>query len=241
MPVTEIQPFQFKQFSIAQDRCPMKVGTDGVLLGAWAEVSQAKNILDIGAGTGLIAIMLGQRTSDAEIDAVEIDEIACAQATENIERVAWSSRLKVFPISIQDYVKTSSKTYDLIVSNPPFFTGGTFSDKQDRASVRHAIKLPHGDLLGAVRALLTPHGKFSVILPYIEGLRFVELAATYNLFCTKSTQVRPKADKPIERLLLQFERTAKTTQENSLVIQKEERNEWTEEYIELTKSFYLNM
>ncbi|NJL74592.1 MAG: methyltransferase [Saprospiraceae bacterium] len=147
MPATEIQPFQFKQFSITQDRCPMKVGTDGVLLGAWAEVSQAKNILDVGAGTGLIAIMLGQRTSDAEIDAVEIDEIACAQATENIERVAWSSRLKVFPISIQDYVKTSSKTYDLIVSNPPFFTGGTFSDKQDRASVRHAIKLPHGDLL----------------------------------------------------------------------------------------------
>jgi tRNA1Val (adenine37-N6)-methyltransferase len=238
---SEIKPFQFKQFSIAQDRCPMRVGTDGVLLGAWADVNKVKNILDIGTGTGLIAIMLGQRTETAQVVAVEIDEAACQQAIENCQNVAWGNRVQAIPISIQDYAKAAKETFDLIVSNPPFFTGGTFSDNQDRASVRHAVKLPHGDLLGAVRTLLAQKGKFCVILPYIEGLRFVEMASTYHLYCTKSTKIYPKAGKPVERLLLQFEKEAKNMTEDSLIIQKEERNEWTEAYIQLTKDFYLNM
>lgn len=235
--------FQFKEFLICQDRCAMKVGTDGVLLGAWVDVKDAKNILDIGAGTGVIAIMLGQRTKDqvSSVHGIEIDPISAKQAKENMEAAPWSNRLSLFEQSIQDYAKSTSQDYDLIVSNPPFFSGGTFSQNQDRNDVRHTIKLPHGDLLSAVRTLLAPEGKFCVILPLIEGMRFKEMAAGYNLNCTKVTKVRPKKDKPVERLLLQFERNDLPAIEDELVIQKEARNDWTDEYIELAKAFYLKM
>ncbi|MEN0005623.1 MAG: methyltransferase [Bacteroidota bacterium] len=237
----QVKPFQFKQFTIEQDQCPMKVGTDGVLLGAWAEVAGAKKALDVGTGTGLIAIMLGQRTEELHIAAVEIDEKACEQAKANMAKVPWSDRLEVLNQPIQEYARSSSETYDLVVSNPPFFTGGTFSVKEDRNSVRHTVKLPHGDLLIAVRKLLAPAGKFAVILPYIEGLRFIELATTYNLHLTKKMEVRPKVDKGVERLLLQFERSPKAVVEESLVIQKAARNDWTADYIRLTGDFYLKM
>ncbi len=241
MKVNKIEPFQFKQFTIEQDKCPMKVGTDGVLLGAWADVSTSHTILDIGTGTGLIAIMLAQRCPTAQIHGVEIDEATCAQAAGNMANCIWKDTLTAFPISIQDFAATTSYTYDHIVSNPPFFTGGTFSDHQDRNSVRHTIKLAHGDLLIAVQKLLSSEGKFSIILPYLEGLRFEELATTYNLHCTRKLEVHSKVDKSIERLLLQFERTTKTQIVEKLVLQKEGRNDWTEEYISLTKDFYLNM
>lgn len=236
-----IKPFVFKQFQIAQDRCTMKVGTDGVLLGAWADVAGVKNALDIGTGSGVIAIMLGQRAPEAQIHAVEIDEEAYTQAQENMQNAPWADRLQAFSISIQDYAYTCKENYDLIVSNPPFFTGGTFSNNQDRNSVRHTIKLPHGDLLSAVRTLLSDSGRFCVILPFIEGLRLQELARNYNLYCNKITEVKPKADKSVERLLLQFEKIEKPLQKDSLIIQSELRNEWTAAYIALTGDFYLYM
>ncbi len=238
---TEIKPFYFKQFAIFQDRCSMKIGTDGVLLGAWADVSNAKTALDIGTGSGVIAIMIAQRTSSATIHAVEIDTEACTQAQENMLNAPWAARLTAFNTSIQDFASTHHHAYDLIISNPPFFTGGTFSNNQNRNSVRHTIKLPHGDLLSAVRTLLSEEGKFCVILPFIEGLRFQELAQSYNLYCTKITEVRPKADKPIERLLLQFERQEHPILKNELIIQYDGINEWTEAYVALTGDFYLYM
>jgi len=239
MPTTTVLPFQFKQFEIQQDQCPMKVGTDGTLLGAWAEVKDAKKILDIGTGTGLIAIMLGQRNEEAMIHAVEIDELACEQANENMQNAPWADRLQAFPIAIQDFVRNTREKYDLIVSNPPFFSGGTLSDKQGRNDVRHTVKLPHGDLLSAVRSLLSQQGKFALILPLIEGLRFEELAKNYNLYCTRKTEVYPRKNKNIERLLLQFERVEKLYGVDQLIIEKGERNDWTDEYRALTGAFYL--
>lgn len=235
------KPFYFKQFTIEQDRCAMKVGTDGVLLGAWADVSNAQSVLDIGTGSGVIAIMLAQRAQQASIDAVEVDEDAYNQALENVEACPWSERLSVVHASIQDYANEGAHQYDLIVSNPPFFSGGTFSASQDRNSVRHTVKLPHGDLLQAARKLLSKTGRFCVVLPLIEGLRFAELAQTYHLFCTRMTEVRPKADKPVERLLMEFQQDERPVQKDSLVIQHEERNDWTEAYIELTGAFYLKV
>lgn len=235
------EPFRFKQFSIEQDQCPMKVGTDGVLLGAWAEVSNARRALDIGTGTGLIALMLAQRNPELIVHAVEIDEVACQQARSNVEQSPWPDRVTVFFDSIQDFAKTNVEPYDLIVSNPPFFSGGTFSDNHDRNSIRHTIKLPHGDLLAATRKLLSKAGRFCVILPYVEGLRFEEMAKQYHLFCTKIMEVRSLADKPVERLLMQFERISGPVEKTELIIQKEGRNNWTDEYIELTGAFYLNM
>lgn len=235
------EPFQFKQFSIAQDKCSMKVGTDGVLLGAWANVQGAKRILDIGAGTGLIAIMLGQRNAEAEIHAVEIDDSAVVQAQENMQNAPWANRLSVFHQSIQDFSDTPTTPYDLIVSNPPFFSGGTFSFNQDRNSVRHTVKLPHGDMLRAVQKLLAKDGKFCVILPFVEGLRFQELAASFHFYCTRVTEVLPKSNKPVERLLMQFELESNTPQREQLIIQQEGPNEWTEAYQDLTRAFYLKM
>ncbi len=234
------KPFQFKSFVIDQDRCAMKVGTDGVLLGAWAPVERAARILDIGTGTGLIAIMLAQRTKDSAVDAVEIDEAACGQARENMERTSWSERLRAFPLSIQDYAKTKATRYDLIVSNPPFFSGGTFSGSQDRNAVRHTVKLPHGDLLGAVRSLLAPDGRFCVVLPFMEGLRFRELANHYHLYCTRMTEVVPREGKPVARLLLQFEPSLRPVVKDRLAI-ADENGRWTEAYKELTEPFYLKI
>ncbi len=154
MEIKTAKPFYFKQFTVQQDRCAMKIGTDGVLLGAWAEVTGARQVLDIGTGSGVIALMLAQRAEKALIHAVEVDEDAYGQACENVQAAPWAGRMSVFHAAIQDYVQTSGQQYDLIVSNPPFFSGGTFSASQDRNSVRHTVKLPHGDLLQAVRKLL---------------------------------------------------------------------------------------
>ncbi len=220
----------------------MKVGTDGVLLGAWSDATEADNILDIGSGTGLIAIMLAQRATTATIHAVEIDEEACSQATENMKASPWADRLSCFHASIQDFAKQSRQKYDLIVSNPPFFSGGTFSHSQDKNSVRHTIKLPHGDLLTAVRSLLAPHGKFCMILPHMEGLRFKEMANNYGIYCTKIVEVLPKLDKPIERLLLQFELNVKPLEKSELVIHNgNDTNDWSDGYRQLTGDYYLKL
>ena len=233
--------FLFKQFKVYQDKCTMKIGTDGVLLGAWADVSNAAYALDIGTGTGVIAIMLGQRTKEAIIHAVEIEDASFQQARENMKAVPWSDRLEIFHTPIQSFQPKEPERYDLIVSNPPFFSGGTFSHNQHRNQVRHTIKMPHGDLLTAARNFLTPSGRFCVVLPHIEGLRFQELAESYHLFCTKVTEVRPRAHKPVERLVLQFERRQAPVRRDELILQEEKGEEWTKDYKDLTREFYLKI
>ncbi len=236
-----IPDFKFKQFSIKQENCSMKVGTDGVLLGAWADVSEKKKILDIGTGTGLIAIMLSQRNQEAQILGVEVDEAAAQEAKINIESCPWSERLKIEKSSIQDFSKLSRESFDLIVCNPPFFTGGTLSKNQDRNDVRHTMKLPNGDMLSSARKLLAKNGKFCCILPLIEGLRLKEMAEQYHLYCTKITEVKGHPEKSIERLLLQFELEAKPLEKDELIIQKDKSRTYTEDYISLTGDFYLKM
>lgn len=235
------QPFQFKSFEIHQDSCAMKIGTDGILLGAWAKADGAKTVLDIGSGTGVIAIMMAQRNAVATIHAVEIEEAAAQQAQFNMNACPWKDRLSVFKTSIQDYAKSTSDRYDLVVSNPPFFSGGTFSADQNRKNVRHTVKLPNGDLLSAARQLMSPDGRFCVILPYLEGLQFVDMAKRYHLFCTKMVEVKSKVDKSVERLLIQFEKQDKPQEIDQLVIQHDARNDYTQAYIDLTGDFYLNM
>lgn len=243
-PSKAIKPFVFKQFTIEQDRCTMQVGTDGVLLGAWAPIGTANTILDIGTGTGLIAIMLAQRCEAGLIHAVEIDEEAYQQAKENMEQAPWSERLHAHLGSIQDFElpKGVEAGFDLIVSNPPFFSGGTFSFNQDRNSVRHTVKLPHNDLLRAVRRLLHSRGRFATILPLLEGLRFRELAESYHLYCTQMIEVQPKPSRSAERLLLVFEKEAKALpgHTSTLVLMQEDDIHRTEAYRSLTEAYYLN-
>lgn len=239
-----IKPFIFKQFAIEQDRCTMQVGTDGVLLGAWAPTGMANTILDIGTGTGLIAVMLAQRSEAKHIHAVEIDEAAYQQAKENMQAAPWADRLYAHLGSIQDFElpEEIEEGFDLIVSNPPFFSGGTFSFNQDRNSVRHTVKLPHNDLLRAVRRLLHKQGRFATILPLLEGLRFRELAESYHLYCTQMIEVQPKPSRSAERLLLVFEKETKAIPAHSstLVLMQEDDIHRTEAYRSLTEAYYLN-
>ncbi len=233
------QVFKFKEFEVIQDGSTMKVGTDGVLLGAWASVDSAGEILDIGTGTGIIALMLAQRASEAKVHAVEIDELAFLQAAENFKKAPWAEKLRCFHMSIQDFADATEQRYDLIVSNPPFFTGGTLSENSDKVAVRHTIKLPHGDLLLSVRQLLKKNGKFCVVLPYLEGLRFKEMAQTSGLFCNKATGVKPNALRSVERLLLEFSYIPGQYEYTELSLAKPDSLEWTTEYKNLTNSFYL--
>lgn len=231
------QEFVFKQFKILQDKCAMKVGTDAVLLGSWVNTSNAKTILDIGTGTGIIALMLAQK-SDATIDAIDIDKNAFVQASENIAGCKWKERIQIHHISLQQY-STDSPKYDLIVSNPPYFVDSSKASEESRTNARHTDQLPFSDLLNGVLNLLNPTGSFYVILPTKESQVFRDMAEEQNLFLTKLTRVITLADRPEKRLLMQFEFTKKALEENFITIEKDERHSYTDEYKELTKDYYL--
>jgi tRNA1Val (adenine37-N6)-methyltransferase len=232
--------FRFKQFEICQDKCAMKVGTDGVLLGAWANLSNVKNALDIGCGTGLLSLMMAQR-SDAIIDAVEIDYNAFCQAQENFNNSKWNHRINLYHQSIQQFAAESNRKYDFIISNPPYFQNAFRPNDDGRFYARHNVALPFDDLLKAASSLIQPGGTFSVILP-TEAEEFINMAVSYELHLVRKCNVYPNPTKPAKRLMLDFKklRTIKLFEEN-LVIEQEKRHEYTAEYIELTKAFYLKM
>lgn len=230
--------FQFKQFTIRQDRTPMKVGTDGVLLGAWATVEQAACMLDIGTGTGLIALMAAQRNLSAHIDALEIEPNACQQARENILASPWSQRITVIQTALQDYI--SPCTYDCILCNPPFFSQSTKTPDKGRTLARHNDSLPHPVLIEQVSRLLSPQGIFCVILPVAEALELIQQARPYRLFPAHITRVLPNPGKPPKRYLVQFAFDPARKQEDELVLELS-RHHYSPEYRNLTKAFYLKM
>jgi len=229
--------FHFKQFTINQDRCAMKVGTDGVLLGAWVKVNGAKKILDIGTGTGLIALMLAQK-SQAIIDAIDIDKDAFEQAKKNAADSKWKNRIHVFHSSLQEFAETFQNKYDLIVSNPPFFESAFKAGTEARNIARHTDEtLNFEDLICGVNKLLLPDGKFNVILPFKEGNCFIEKSKSGNLFVQKLTRVKTKSDKQEKRLMIEFGFQKTNPVEDDIVIQEEDLS-FTEEYIELTNDYY---
>jgi len=199
--------FRFQQFTIDQDKCAMKVGTDGILLGSWAPLLDSQQILDIGAGTGLIGLMLAQRQAAAEVTMIEVDEEAALQAKNNLEASPFRDRIEVVCCPVQEFRTEGNQRFDLIVSNPPFFTGGVISEQEGRASVRHTVKLSHQDLLRSVQRLLTPEGSFCLVLPWLEGLRFMELAKSYQLYTWQKIKVSPSPEKAPNRLLLLLRKT----------------------------------
>ncbi len=217
----------------------MKVGTDGVLLGAWADVSKAKCMLDIGTGTGLIALMLAQRSA-AVIDAVEIESSAYHQATENVKASQWKDRINVFHQSIQDFSKTQPKFYDLIVSNPPYFSRSFSSADKQKQLARHTDSLSFEALIRAVNSLLAPKGVFSLILPTDQAEHLINIAQEQNLFLFKELRVYPTQHKPEKRRLMSFSRQATVNfLSESLIIEPKQRHQYSPEYIALTKDFYL--
>jgi tRNA1Val (adenine37-N6)-methyltransferase len=231
--------FHFKQFSVRHDQSTMKVGTDGVLLGAWAKTDSAKTILDIGTGSGVIALMLAQRSApDTSIHAVEVEEKDAIQAAENVALSPWPNKVTVFQTSVQKFQPDTR--YDLIVSNPPYFINSQEPPDQRRIEVRHTALLSHDALLQSAVRLLNFTGQLSIILPNTEGNACIALALKYNLFCTRQWSFRTRQDKPIERLLLSFTFKMLPVDQGEILLYNGD-NDWSPEYRALTRDFYLKL
>ena len=229
--------FSFKQFTVCHDRCAMKVGTDGVLLGAWTEVASACRILDIGTGTGLISLMLAQRSS-AFIKAIDIDRDAVEQARGNVAESPWRERIEV---ELQDVCRyTSEAGFDVIVSNPPYFVNSLKCPDSQRNTARHTDDLDFERLIGSVVRLLSPDGMFSVVIPTDGMEQFYTIATRYGLHLSRQTLVHTKPGASPKRALLAFKRTSEKCIYDCLTIELS-RHVYSEEYIALTRDFYLKM
>ena len=238
--------FQFKQFLVKQDRTAFKVGTDGVLLGAWAGIENARSILDIGTGTGLLALMLAQRAStavpgkDLRIVALEIDEASCEQARDNVRSSPWSQSIRVIHKSFQEYSRTEHHRFDLIVSNPPFFSNALKPQSLPKEISRHDTWLNLQELAEGVGNLLAPAGKFCAILPVEEAERLQQSCMESGLHLYRIRRVRPTKRQSVKRHLLEFQWSrADTTEESEMAIELDKRHEYTGDYRELTREFYL--
>lgn len=234
------QYFRFKQFTIIQEKSAMKVGTDGVLLGAWVNCVDAKNVLDIGTGTGLIALMIAQRAKQAQVGAVEIDKDAFIEAELNIKNSPWKDRVSVFNTSFQIFSESSTQKYDLIVSNPPFFTQSKKADTESRTSARHDDTLSVADLFTGVSIILTDDGEFSIIIPSDNHDKFIKEAENVNMFCIKKLWLKPTPNLSPKRVMLAFSRIKSKCHKATMIIEVNGRHQYSDDYIELTKDFYLS-
>ncbi len=234
------QYFQFKQFNVRHDRCAMKVGTDGVLLGAWARVEHASTVLDVGTGTGLIALMAAQRNRTARVVAVELDPEAARQAAENVQESPWADRMEVVCADVKHY--EGDCLFDAIVSNPPYFANSLKSGEARRTAARHADGLTCADLLACVKRLLAHGGEFSVVIPFDASLHFIAEAAGKGLYLVRRTAVRTLAGMPPKRALLAFRKGLACGPEgisdDELVIETA-GHAYTDGYRRLTEDFYL--
>ena len=225
--------FRFKQFSVRQEVSAMKVGTDGVLLGAWATVSPEDRLaLDVGTGTGVIALMLAQRSAGLEIIGIDIDEAAAGEAASNFAASPWASHLAARPVSLQTFISEwEQQPFDLIVSNPPFFSASLKAPDAQRRTARHNDTLPLVELLAAARRLLSPSGRLSVIYPPEEARAFVMESESAGLYLSRLTRVISVAGQPPKRHLMEFSRTPAQPLFTDLVI-------GSPEYSTLTADFY---
>lgn len=230
--------FCFKYFRVEQSNCAMKVGTDGVLLGAWATVKSAKSCLDIGTGTGLLALMVAQRNRDVAVVAIELDDEAVIQAKENVEASPWPNRIQVVHSDVRSYCAV--KTFDHIISNPPYFNDSLKSSDTHRSLARHTSTLSYMELLACVKNLLAPQGIFSLILPYDVCTEFIDLAKSHNLYCSRFCKVMPLPNANPKRALMEFSFSKSDTVLEELVIESGGRHCYSPEYKELTKEFYLD-
>ncbi|MDI9877981.1 tRNA1(Val) (adenine(37)-N6)-methyltransferase [Flectobacillus longus] len=227
--------FQFKQFTIHQDQCAMKVSTDACILGAWVDVAQAENILDIGAGTGLLSLMMAQRCP-AHIDAIELDLPAFEQAKSNITQSKWSERIGVFHGKVQEF--SANKKYDYIVSNPPFYQNHLKSEKAQKNQAHHTETLSFEELLDSVLRLRTTSGKFAVLLPAYEANVLESLAINKGLFPQNRLTVRHRDGAKVLRVITEYGAEVGEVKSQELFI-KNAQEQYTEEFITLLKEYYL--
>lgn len=235
------KPFKFKQFTVRQDQCAMKIGTDSVLLGAWTSINHQPNtILDIGAGTGVLSLMLAQRSDAQQIEAIEIDDDAFEQCAENFEDSPWNDRLFCFHASLIEYIEAVDEKFDLIICNPPFYSEDYKTNNSSRDLARFNDAMPFEHLIYAVGNLLSKVGIFSIVIPYKEENRLIELASKSGLFPKRILHVNGDANSDIKRSLIEFQFKKSETHIAKLIIEKGRHN-YTQDYINLTKAFYIKM
>ncbi|MDR2027334.1 MAG: tRNA (adenine(22)-N(1))-methyltransferase TrmK [Prevotellaceae bacterium] len=229
--------FKFKQFTVRQDKTAMKVGVDSVLLGSWISVNGSeKNVLDIGSGTGLLALMMAQKIPAARIIACEIDGNACRQASGNISAAGWSERITVVNADIKTYTQNSG-SFDLIICNPPYFEKSLKSQDSKRNFARHSDSLSLSDLTDCVDRLLSNDGRFALIVPADKAGTVTELAGNKKLFPIRRLNVKSGETKPVNRVIMEFSRIFRPPEENTLTVRA--GNCYSDEYKSLTKDFYL--
>ena len=219
----------------------MKMGTDAVLLGAWVDVDNYPfSIFDIGSGTGILALMIAQRSHAEVIDAIEIDENAYEQCVDNFENSPWSDRLFCYHASLEEFADEVEDSYDIIISNPPFYSEDYKSDNSQRDLARFADALPFEHLLKSVSILLSEEGRFSVIIPFREEEKFIGLASRVHLFPNRILRVKGNPNSETKRSLIELSFSKSEIKLEELIIEIE-RHQYTEDYINLTKDFYLKM
>jgi tRNA1Val (adenine37-N6)-methyltransferase len=234
-------PFQFKQFSVNQDQCAMKIGTDSVLLGAWTSIKNNPfSILDIGAGTGVLSLMLAQRSHAQIIEALEIDDKAYEQCVDNFEQSLWNDRLFCYHASLEEFAEEIDDTYDLIICNPPFYSENYKTDNKQRDLARFQDAMPFEHILESTVKLLSENGSFSIVLPFSEEKKFIRLAAKVELYPKRVLNVRGNPSAEIKRSLIEFSVVKEDVEISELIIETT-RHQYTEDYINLTANFYLKM
>lgn len=235
------KPFQFKQFTVNQDQCAMKIGTDGVLLGAWTSVDHNPfNVLDIGAGTGILSLMIAQRSNAEQIEAIEIDDDAFEQCAENFENSPWNDRLFCFHASLIEYIEAVDEKFDLIICNPPFYSEDYKTEDKARNLARFSDAMPMEHIILAVYNLLSENGMFSIVIPHKMENTFIEEASLIGLSPNRILRVKGNPNSETKRSLIEFSYSETATKISELIIETE-RHQYTEDYINLTKGFYLKM
>ncbi|PQJ22837.1 tRNA (adenine-N(6)-)-methyltransferase [Tenacibaculum sp. SG-28] len=239
-----MEPFKFKEFTIHQDKCAMKIGTDGVLLGAWCSLENIPDtILDIGSGTGILALMMAQRSSASIIDAIEIDEDAFEQTVQNFELSDWGDRLYGYHASCKEFtaeIVEEGETYDLIISNPPFYSDTYPSNDSARNKARFTVHLSFEELLASVAKMLAKDGNFAVIIPFKEEAYFTNIAKKYHLHVTRRCRVKGNDKTEIKRSLLELSFRETIVKSEELTLEKD-RHQYTDAYRNLVKDFYLKL
>lgn len=230
--------FRFKQFAVQQDRCAMKVSTDGVLFGAWVEPGGARRVLDIGTGTGLLALISAQRNPAARIDAVELDTAAAEQAAENVEASPWHDRIRVHAMDVRRMHTT--EPFDLIVCNPPYYSGYSTSPDPKLGLAKHSGELEFPDLLDVVARLLAPEGRFACIIPMNREKALQQEADRIGLHVFRRCSVRYVAHRPAKRLLLELARGTRPLREEELTVEATGPFDYTPEYRALIADLMLN-
>ncbi len=232
--------FQFKQFRIHQEKTAMKVNTDGVLLGAWVNLEGVKTALDVGAGTGLISLMIVQR-SVAKIIGIEIEKNAAEEAIQNVQNSPWENRVSILHTSFQQFAANTSDKFDLVVSNPPFFSNSVKNTNPHLSIARHNHLLPFNDIIAGAKKLLSENGKLSLILPAGSANEFIEKAGFESLFLTRLTEVKPFPDAAPNRFLMEFGTEHTPLQKTEMSVFDATGKTYSENFKLLARDFYLKL